>query len=93
MTAARKDLRDLPDWPRLLSREQAAAYLGISLPMFDSHVGDAFPEPLRFGRRRLFDRRALDKAVDDLSAPQLKSSLADEIRQGLLNAGREVETY
>ncbi len=26
MTARRSDLSDLPDWPRLLSREQAAAY-------------------------------------------------------------------
>lgn len=90
MTAARADLRDLPDWPRLLSREQAAAYLGVSVPMLESHIGDPFPEPLRLGKRRLYDRRALDKAVDNLSSPCLQSSIADEIRQGLENAGRKI---
>ena len=53
MTARRSDLSDLPNWPRLLSREQAAAYVGISVPTLESRVGDLFPKPVRIGRRKL----------------------------------------
>ena len=89
MTAARSDLRDLPDWPRLLSREQAAAYVGVSVGMLESRIGDPFPAPIRIGGRKLYDRRALDKAVDSLSGIPPHSP-ADEVRQGLMNAGRQV---
>ena len=89
MTAARSDLRDLPDWPRLLSREQAAAYLGVSVTMLESRIGDPFPAPIRMGGRKLYDRRALDKAVDSLSGVHPQSA-ADEVRRGLEHAGRQV---
>ena len=89
MTARRSDLSDLPDWPRLLSREQAAAYVGVSVGMLESRIGDPFPEPIRIGGRKLYDRRALDRAVDRLTgnAPQ---SPASEVRRRLIDAGYQV---
>ncbi len=56
MAASRADLRDLPDWPCLLSREQAAAYLGVSVNMLESRIGNPFPEPIRIGGRKVFER-------------------------------------
>jgi excisionase family DNA binding protein len=54
--------------PRCFSREQAAAYLGISEDLFERLVqGGVLPSPLRFGSRRVWDRAALDGAVDRLS--------------------------
>ncbi len=89
MTAARADLRDLPDWPRLLSREQAAAYLGVSVNMLESRIGNPFPAPLRIGGRKVFDRRALDKAVDQLTG-NTPQSPAGEVRRRLVDAGYKV---
>lgn len=66
-------LSDMPDWPRLMSEEQAAAYVGVSVNTFVANIGNPFPEPLRFGRRKLYDRTALDRAVDALSASTSQS--------------------
>jgi hypothetical protein len=38
MTAKRADIGELPNWPRLLSREQAAAYVGLSPNQFVEEV-------------------------------------------------------
>jgi hypothetical protein len=65
MTAAREDLRDLPDWPRRMSREQAAAYVGVSESHFDKQVrAGILPGPIAWGGRQLWDRKALDLACD-----------------------------
>jgi predicted DNA-binding transcriptional regulator AlpA len=53
--------------PRLLSRDQAAAYLGISPTQLDAEVrAGTFPPPFRLARTRrtLWDRAALDRALD-----------------------------
>ena len=51
--------------PRLLDLETAAAYLGLSGAAFQRAVSDGvYPQPLRDGRRRHWDRRSLDAAVD-----------------------------
>jgi predicted DNA-binding transcriptional regulator AlpA len=53
--------------PRLLSREQAAQYLGISPTQLDAEVrAGTFPPPFRLARTRrtLWDRAALDRALD-----------------------------
>lgn len=63
MTAAAQ-LAHLPDWPRLLSRAQAAEYAGVSPNTFDRHIKVA---PLRFGKRVLYDRLAIDRFIDTLS--------------------------
>ena len=67
MNAPKPALADLPHWPRLLSTEEAAAYVGISVNTFTGRIGDLWPEPIRIGRRVLFDRCAIDRAVDSLS--------------------------
>ena len=73
--------RSRPGWPRLLSREEAAEYVGVSATQFDKEVAaGVWPRPLdketirrvlsirEYDCRRLrWDRRALDLAVDRLS--------------------------
>lgn len=58
----------LPHWPRLLSADLAARYVGISETNFLAGVDAGhWPKPIAYGRRRLWDRLALDEAVDRLS--------------------------
>jgi hypothetical protein len=52
--------------PRLLSRELAAEYCGVTPPTFDEHVVPSVP-PVELGRRRLWDVRALDRWLDEQS--------------------------
>lgn len=68
MTARRSEIA-LPVGmtPRLLSREQAAAYVGLSPGAFDSEVDAGTyprPFPLRRTKRLLWDRIELDRALD-----------------------------
>jgi excisionase family DNA binding protein len=66
--APRSALADVGIAPRLLTREQAAAYLSVSPNTFDAMVEDGvMPRPrLLRGRRRAWDVRALDAAIDRL---------------------------
>jgi hypothetical protein len=59
--------RPLPDgmMPRLLSRDEAAAYCGVSAGLFEQRVG--IPAVRCFGTRRLWDRHALDRWLDGVS--------------------------
>ena len=51
--------------PRLLDLEIAAAYVGLSAAAFQKAVIEGvYPQPLQDGRRRHWDRRSLDEAVD-----------------------------
>lgn len=54
--------------PRLISRVAAAAYVNVSPTTFDEMVKDGrMPKPKRLGgRRKAWDVRALDAAVDNL---------------------------
>ena len=53
--------------PRGLSRAEAATYVGVSPSMFDAMVKDGrMPPPKEINSRRVWDRRALDAAFDDL---------------------------
>lgn len=53
--------------PLGLSREQAAAYVGISPTLFDVLVDDGrMPLPKRINRRGLWDRRATESAFVEL---------------------------
>jgi hypothetical protein len=47
--------------PRLLGVKDAAAYCGLSPNAFEAHVPI---EPLRFGKRKLWDRVSLDRYLD-----------------------------
>jgi hypothetical protein len=54
--------------PRMLSREEAAAYCGVSPTLFDAQVAqDILPQGVWLGGRKLWDVRKLDKALDALS--------------------------
>lgn len=54
--------------PRGLNRDQAARYVGISMTTFHRFVVEGvLPGPLHFGRRVVWDRRALDEALDRMS--------------------------
>lgn len=63
MSAKKADIAGLPDWPRLLSPVQSAAYVGLSLGTFNTRCPI---EPIALGSRRLYDRKALDAWVDAL---------------------------
>lgn len=54
--------------PRLVKREAAASYVGVSPTTFDEMVKDGrMPRAKRLrGRRKAWDVRALDAAIDDL---------------------------
>jgi predicted DNA-binding transcriptional regulator AlpA len=54
--------------PRLINREAAAAYVCLSPNTFDEMVKDGrMPRPRRLaGRRKAWDVRALDQAIDNL---------------------------
>lgn len=53
--------------PRGLCREAAAAYVGLGSTKFDELVDDGrMPKPLQVDGRKLWDRRALDRAFDQL---------------------------
>ena len=64
-------LSDLPFWPRLLSREEAARYVGVSPAVFEGEVKQGvWPPALRRGARQgrqTWDRLALDRAADQAS--------------------------
>lgn len=53
--------------PRGLARAEAAGYVGIGTTLFDQliHKGK-MPQGIRLEGRVLWDRRALDRAMDEL---------------------------
>ena len=53
----------LPLEPRLLSRELAAAYCGLSVPTFETTCP---VRAVRFRSRVLYDRRAIDRWLDSV---------------------------
>lgn len=68
MTARVADLEGLPYWPRMLSREQAASYVGVSTTQFDREVSAGrWPPPERRGNRITWDRRLIDRVQDKTS--------------------------
>jgi len=75
----RRDLLPLSLPPRGLSREQAAAYFGVSPGTFSEMVQDGrAPSPKVINRRLVWDRHALDMAFDSLpdkEAPRLEFAL------------------
>jgi len=67
VTAPKVPIPSLPGWPRLFDDRLAAAYLSLGIECFRQHVGTGeLPAPLTIGRRRLWDRLALDAACDRL---------------------------
>ena len=84
--------RRLPDGmtPRLLSREAAATYCGISPTLFDEHLAEAVP-PVGIGRRKLWDVKALDHWLDaqsGLTHPVDSRSMEERLNGGDQGARR-----
>ena len=66
--------------PRGLSREQAAAYIGISTSLFDMLVKDGrMPGPKRINARTVWDRMQLDAAFAALPSNDDMANPWDEI--------------
>jgi hypothetical protein len=59
------DMSKLPDWPRGMNRETAAAYLGVSTSTLDSWRKNGLISYLP--NTTMFDRRAIDAKLDELS--------------------------
>lgn len=78
--------------PRLMSLPEAAAYCNVGSERFEQTVASVVP-PLRcFGRKKLWDRRALDRWLDRLSAlddaPEPDGGSIMERLNGVHGAGR-----
>lgn len=56
---------------RMLDRKEAASYCGLSPNSFDKYIE---VPPLRFGKRKLWDRVALDRYLDRRSGLNAGSS-------------------
>ncbi len=68
MAARVSNLSSLPFWPRCLSRDQAAAYVGVSPGKFDQEVdAGVWPPGEQRGGRILWDRNLIDMAQDKRS--------------------------
>lgn len=69
--------------PRGLNRLKAAAYIGVSPTKFDELVKDCrMPAAKRVDRRKIWDRRALDKsfeALDGMTDTKTNTNPWDEI--------------
>ena len=86
--AGRLKLVDLPNWPRILSRSEAARYVGLSVGTFMAGVGDRWPQPIQLSATRIgWDRKQLDEAVDRLAGNSAPSAL------DVLRAGREARSH
>lgn len=94
MVASRADLEGLPDWPRGMSADQAAAYVGESKTLFLEKVSRRqWPQPRQEGRRAIWDKALLDlsynrtSGLDIQSAPEL-DEFEEAARGYHQNAGR-----
>ncbi|MEK9967773.1 MAG: hypothetical protein VW600_01470 [Ferrovibrio sp.] len=98
MTARMADIKDCPTWPRGLSEEQAAAYVGVSVGTFRSEVEAGIWPPADRrgpeGKRKVWDRTLLDQAFDRRSsiesarAAGMASGTADDWTGRLPQHGR-----
>lgn len=65
---------------RLMSRDEAAKYAGISATLFSELVDEGLmPRPIKIRRRVLWDIRRLDAAIDALSDQSDRDSFWDEV--------------
>ena len=75
-------LKELPDWPRVMTRAVAAAYLDVSLSYFTKHYEKQI-RPVDYNRPIRFDRKLLDELIDqsgkDGSTGKVVNKLIDDL--------------
>lgn len=77
-----------PHWPRGLRRTLAAAYIGVSLSVWDSMVAEAtMPKPKRFHGRTIWDKVAVDQAFDLLDGGSVRNVAGEEIVEWAAGTG------
>lgn len=83
MTALVENLIGLPDWPALLSVEQAAAYCGVSADTFLVLVAKGeLPKPYPLSiRRKLWYRAAIDETLGSKGANDAEARKREWHRQ------------
>jgi predicted DNA-binding transcriptional regulator AlpA len=68
-------------WPRWLRREYAADYVSVSPSKFDAWRAQGIvPSPKRIGGVVLWDRLALDEAIEAIYYPDDELSKWDDVR-------------
>src|SRR4051794_31490813 len=78
MTSRKRDVLPASLAPRGLSREEAAAYIGVSATLFYALVADGrMPQPKRINSRKVWDRFLLDPAFEASDDDQGDSNWAD----------------
>jgi hypothetical protein len=78
VVAKADDIANLPFWPRLLSPEQACAYLGVGYRLFQASVAPFVSKISGFGEKRvLYDIRDLDALVDSRKSGPRPSAAKD----------------
>lgn len=85
-------LSDYPNWPRYMSRQVAAAYVGVSTDLWDDEVRRGlWPQPRRrgySGKRVTWDRRLLDLAADrDSGLTAQAASAGKTVADNILHPG------
>ena len=78
--------------PRGLSRREAAGYCGLAPSTFDMRVCDGvLPGPMFSGRCRVWDRLALDQAMNSLSgiADRVSNDAEEAALRAIRNGNRE----
>ena len=78
--------------PRGLSRRDAAEYCGLGLSTFNARVAEgALPGPIFHGRCRVWDRLALDRAINCLSgiADQPSNAAEEAALRAIRHGGGE----
>ena len=54
-------LSEMPDWPKVMTRPIAAAYMGVSESTFRQRYENKKIKPIDYENPRRFDRKAIDK--------------------------------
>lgn len=80
MTAKKLPLSVLPNWPRLLDEQLAAAYLTMSPSSFRERVAPHVQEVEEIGGMKRWDRLLLDHWVDHRS-PRRQGSVGERLRE------------
>lgn len=69
-------------WPHGLSREQAAAFVGVSASFFDTLVAQGvYPKPVVFGTRRVWHRPSLEAAFDKARGASQSDPFLDRLNE------------